>query len=639
MLKTIRTYRKSLFGVLAIAAVTLVMTGFGINFVSAPDSNYAIKIDDIEIPFRDFERQRRAKEQQYRSMLGENFDRLGPRLLADMNEQLIDSEIANALIERQARNYEMFVSDERVAQFFESIMQPGWTADDYENILSRVGMSAPQFERQIATDALRDQFTQILEDASFLPERELKTMVRIEETKYDVEYLEIKPAAYTADVADPDDNLLLERYEENAYEYEAPAKVSYNYFELDRAAILDLVEVFDDDIELYYVDNENDFKVPAQIKASHIQINLPKDADQDTRQKTRALAEEAVAKAAAGEDFAELVREYSEDIETKASGGDLGWIGPGKMAREFDKAAFNLEPGQVSDLIETDYGFEIVKLEDIKPEHVKELSEVRDQIIKTMKEREAPAYAAAQADEYIAQLSSGSLSFEDLAKKVKAEIQKSPIALSERMDPRPTMRGLTKQVIENPDLQYQQAEVGDKTILVEITKYSEPAIQPFEEVKPKILRKYKQEQAAEIAKKTADETMQKFDEGVVSSLEDAAKLLKLETVKREDLTRRSAIGPIFSNAETKREIFNTNKSYNKPKKVVAIDSNYYLIVVNAVKEPSAQEIEQKLESLRVRSNQQSAGVLVASIINNLKSKAKIDIHESLLTHYSDEASS
>jgi hypothetical protein len=133
--------------------------------------------------------------------------------------------------------------------------------------------------------------------------------------------------------------------------------------------------VTDEEIETYYDENSASLVSPASIQASHI---LMQDAEHS--EATRAAIEEVLAKAQAGEDFAELARQYSED-GSAANGGDLGWFGEGAMVPEFEEAAFALEnAGDISDIVETQFGYHIIKLTDKREAHTKTIDEAKEEI-------------------------------------------------------------------------------------------------------------------------------------------------------------------------------------------------------------------------------------------------------------------
>ncbi|HXX58944.1 MAG TPA: peptidylprolyl isomerase [Thermodesulfovibrionales bacterium] len=140
------------------------------------------------------------------------------------------------------------------------------------------------------------------------------------------------------------------------------------------------VTVTDEDITQYYAVNKDKFPSPEQVRARHILIKVPSHATNEEKEKARQLATDILERINKGEDFAKLAEEFSQDSVSKAKGGDLGYFPKGKMLKAFEDVAFSLNPGQVSGIVQTKFGYHIIKVEDHKKAGTKHLDEVRDSI-------------------------------------------------------------------------------------------------------------------------------------------------------------------------------------------------------------------------------------------------------------------
>lgn len=139
------------------------------------------------------------------------------------------------------------------------------------------------------------------------------------------------------------------------------------------------ISVSDEEIKDYYENNQDEFKNPEKVHARHILVKSQQDASDEKKAEARKKIEEVQKKLEQGNDFSELAKEYSEGPSSK-KGGDLGYFSHGQMVEKFDKAAFALEPGETSDIVETRFGYHIIKVEDKKSESMKSLDKVRDSI-------------------------------------------------------------------------------------------------------------------------------------------------------------------------------------------------------------------------------------------------------------------
>src|SRR6185369_7264772 len=155
-------------------------------------------------------------------------------------------------------------------------------------------------------------------------------------------------------------------------------------------------------IERAYNDNIQQYSTPEQVRASHILIKTTGKAEEDETAKKK--AEDLLAQVKKGADFAELAKKNSQDEGSAVKGGDLDFFGKGQMVPEFDKVAFALKPGQMSDLVKTQFGYHIIKVTDHRAASQKTLAEVRGQIEDQLKSEQAQAAAQKLADQVAAEL-------------------------------------------------------------------------------------------------------------------------------------------------------------------------------------------------------------------------------------------
>jgi peptidyl-prolyl cis-trans isomerase C len=140
------------------------------------------------------------------------------------------------------------------------------------------------------------------------------------------------------------------------------------------------IAVKPEDVAEFYQQNPNEFRVPEQVRASHILIRVPEGADATTKATALARAQEVLKSAKAGKDFAALAKEYSQDPGSAANGGDLGVFPEGQMVKPFNDVAFSLAPGSISDVVETEFGYHIIKVVQKQPSRVRTLDETRPRI-------------------------------------------------------------------------------------------------------------------------------------------------------------------------------------------------------------------------------------------------------------------
>ena len=144
--------------------------------------------------------------------------------------------------------------------------------------------------------------------------------------------------------------------------------------------VLSKVKVTDKDVDEYYKNHPKEFEKPETVKARHILIGFKGDMTEDQKKELRKKADDVLKKAKGGEDFAQLASEYSDDPGSKTKGGELGYFPKGNMVPEFENAAFNLKPGEISNVIETPYGYHIIKVEDKKAGEMPAFDSIKEQV-------------------------------------------------------------------------------------------------------------------------------------------------------------------------------------------------------------------------------------------------------------------
>ena len=144
--------------------------------------------------------------------------------------------------------------------------------------------------------------------------------------------------------------------------------------------IIGKINLTDKDYEAYYEAHKKEFENPEMVRARHILVAVKPDATPEQKEAAKKKAEEIQAKAKAGEDFAKLASENSDDPGSKAKGGDLGFFTTGSMVGKFEQAAFALKPGEVSGVVETEFGYHIIKQEERKPAEQQSYESVKEQV-------------------------------------------------------------------------------------------------------------------------------------------------------------------------------------------------------------------------------------------------------------------
>ena len=384
----------------------------------AASSDTIAKVEGHEITAGEFRRTYQAQLQAYRSAYGANMnDQLLKQLGIEQQilQQMVDERAALAEADRLG----IIVSDEEVRQriFAMPAFQEngGFIGEQrYQQLLrmQRPPMMPSEFETNVRRGLTVEKLRASLTDWLSVPDKELEQAYRRRNDKIKLAVVTFNADSFRGQ-ATASDGDVAGYFDGHKDEFKIPEKRKIRYLLLDIEAMRAKVVVPAADIEKAYNSGIEQYTTPEQVRASHILLKTEGKSDADVKAKAEALLKQAKA----GGDFAELAKKNSEDESNAKNGGDLDYFGRGRMVPEFDQAVFAMQPGQISDLVKTQYGYHIIKLVDKKSAATRPLAEVRQQLTDQLAYERAQSQAADLASKLEKQVSKPA----DLDKVAKAE--------------------------------------------------------------------------------------------------------------------------------------------------------------------------------------------------------------------------
>ena len=404
----------------AAMVITLVPGGIGESIgLGGPGQGVVAKVAGE--PVTAIEVQREARQ-----MLRQQFPRGGEQtemLLPYFAERAAQTLISRKALVAEAERLGLRVTDEEArdelqhgqyaATFFPGGKFVG--QQQYENILQNADLSVPMFEQGLKDQILLDKLRNLITGSALVTDNDVHREFAKQNTKVKFEYAVLRKDDLLKQI-NPSEAELKAFYERNkaSYNNSIPEKRKVQYVVLDTAKIEAGVSVSREDLQSYYDQHRDDYRVPEQVNVSHILIKTPlpgSDGKVDAKgvEEARKKAEDVLKQLKAGGNFADLGKKYSEDLGSGKNGGSLGWIGKGRTVPEFEQTAFSLAKGATSGLVQSSYGFHIIRLDDKQAAHVKTLNEVKDQIESALKQQKAAQAAANQVNTLLAQARSAGL--------------------------------------------------------------------------------------------------------------------------------------------------------------------------------------------------------------------------------------
>lgn len=403
-------------GLLTIICVLMVITlvpGFGSTDFwgsGAVEKGVVATVGGEKVTTPEVERIARQMLQQQFPRGGSQASMLLPYFASRAVETLINERTAVAEAQRlgfRASNEEVRQELEKDPQYA-GVFFPGGNfigQDKYEELLQQNELTVPQFETLVRNQVLFSKLRNLVAGAASVGDAEVRHEFDKQNTKIKFDYAVLRKEDIEKQIH-PSEAELMAFYKRNqaSYNNAIPEKRKVAYFVLDTAKLQGQTAVSQDDLNAYYDQHREEYRVPEQVNVRHILIKTPVPAADGTVdakgvEQARAKAQDVLAQLHAGGDFAKLAAKYSEDPGSAKNGGSLGWIGKGHTVPEFEKEAFSLPKGATSGLVQTSYGFHIIHVDDKQDAHTKSLAEVQGQVEplirlnKTQKAAESEAHS------------------------------------------------------------------------------------------------------------------------------------------------------------------------------------------------------------------------------------------------------
>ena len=409
MISAMREYARSLkivlLGVIAVFILTSgVLFYFGTGPFGSGRSNAVAVVNGEEIPQERFQRAQanlvaayeRASRQRLTPELAE---RLG------LSQQVINELVTEALVIQGAGREGVRVSDDELRTTIQQIREfqenGRFSRDEYLKVLRRVRLDPGQFETEVRRQLVRRKMEGLIKQGVKVSEEEVRHAYgqRYERVRAAWAYADVKPVMATVQVADGD----LEPYvKAHQAQWSQPERRRLQYVMV--SAPKGTPAVSDADVETYYKEHGSQFEESKRLRLAHVLVRVPPVGGSEAENAARAKVEDVIKRARAGEDFAKLAREISEDKASAAQGGELGLVGPGELVAPFEQAAFALKKGEISAPVRTPFGYHAIRVLDVREGGKQPLKEVAPKIKEILGAQRSDRAAAARADEVKAAL-------------------------------------------------------------------------------------------------------------------------------------------------------------------------------------------------------------------------------------------
>jgi peptidyl-prolyl cis-trans isomerase D len=501
---------KALFAVIIVVFVF----AFGMGGMGGSDKKSTLAtVNERPILIRDFEQNYRRSldtlRQQNPNVTPEDLQQMQfkQQVLAQMvNSQLLMEQAEKLGLQVSPAELQQTISQVPAFQNEESRFDP----NVYRQVLSANRMTPGEFESGYAQDLLLQKLQGYVTHSVEVSEEEAKDLFDYAGEQIKLDYVLFETQDHMDEVAASDQDIA-EFYEANKKRYEIPAMSEFSYLVFTPEALAETITIDDAEIAAYYEKNSAEFIEPEMTKARHILFKAGDDSSAEEIESAKARAMQAMLRARDGADFAELARELSEG-PSAPQGGDLGWFPRGAMVEAFETVAFALKPGEVSDPVQTRFGWHVIKVEDRREEGVRTLEEATDGIRAIIAQEQAANKLQDMLDQALEQIVVGD-SLDTVADSLGLTIRKTGMLSQD---------GLVREIGVDQaqaeklfELSEGQATdtpmpVEDGYVLAAKTAFKPLGYQPLEDVRADVAGSVKREKARELAKADAEEALKKI---------------------------------------------------------------------------------------------------------------------------------
>lgn len=528
-------------------------TNSSYNFGGAKQGVVA-QVEGNEISSEDVRQTARQMAAQQAQRYGEMANRIMPFLVSQSIQPAADQLIERQALLTEAGRMGLHVTPDEVRDDLQhgryaGTFFPGGNfigQQEYEDTLARANLTPAKFEEAVGKDIVLSKLQALVTGSASVSESEIHDQFVKENTKVKFDYAVLKQDDIKKGLH-PTDAELKAYYESHkpSYANSIPEKRKVKYAVIDTNKEEADAKITQDDLRAYYNQNRDSYRVPEQIKVSHIWIKMPLTGDDgkvDDKKVAEAQhrAEDLLKQIKDGAKFEDVAKKFSEDPGSANAGGSLGWIGKGQMTPEFEKAANGLAKGQISDVVKSTDGFHIIRLDDKQDAHVKPLDEVKDQIEPALKHQKALQLAQKKAEDLLEQAKTKGLDAAAAAMNV-------PLITSDFFSRKDMLPGLgpAPQFIDAVFNAQEKSPPDAATASQGIAVFQLLAIQPastptFEQIRSRVESEFQNERSSTLLSQKVQELSDRAKAG--HDLKKAARELGA-TIKTSDLVLPDAQVP------------------------------------------------------------------------------------------------
>lgn len=620
MLERIREGSQGLVAksILVLVILTFALAGIG-SYLGGSTQVDAVVVNGQSISKAEFDNEFAKETANLERQYGEMFKMIAnnPTYMESVRSDVLERLIAKELIIQAANNMDLRVGDEEIKETIRSMeefqVDGEFDNNRYLSLVRSAGYRVDQFKELLRVDLTRTQLMSALVATDFVLDNEAKKIASLEQQLRDIRYIDINVSDFVKDAVVSDAEVS-DYYDVNSGQFTTQDQLSIEYLELKVSDLISRVSVEEEKVVEQYNSSITQYQTPERRRVSHILFEFGED-----EAAAKLKADAALVRVKAGEDFAVLAKELSEDTFSGEDGGDLDWMTNDNADDIFTSAVFSLGNDATSDVIRTDSGFHIAKITEFEASATTPLKEVHDEI------KQELLTEAAKELYYELQQQLTDLSFAvpenltEAAFAIESNVKESALFTRSTVPtavnfPSVIEAAFSGQVLED-NVNSDVIEISpDHLMVVRKKEYIPSAIKALSDVKAQILATLKQQKAADMAKEKAQQYLESWKKS--EEISGAVVVTKTDVLR----TNRDIDTAIVSAA------FKLAKGDSKDIELVTTAQGQAIVDVTAVKE--ATDTSKEIGAVIQRLTATNSNATYAAFINSLKAKSDIQYPKS-----------
>ena len=626
---------KAVLWLIVFAFVATIFYSWGMGGASGGRGGVVATVDGFKIHYGEYDQSFNNLVDFYREQYKGQFSEDMVKTL-DLKTTALDALIQKKLLLNEAEKQNIKVSEDELLDRIKSLptFQKGekFSPNMYKNFLKYRRQTAKEFEDNQRELLAIEKMEKLIKSNIKISESDMLDVYQKENEKIKLKYISIAKDHFKPP-SDASDEELQAYFDKTKQNFEIPEQVKVEYIKLAPKFVENEITIVDEDIQDFYKRNISKYEVKKQFKAHHILFRVapPTNTEEkvdpaEVEKKAKDKAEEILKKLKEGADFEKMAKEHSDDKVSGNNGGDLGQFSEGIMVPEFEAAFAKLKVGEISDLVRTNFGFHIIRLDELKEGRVKPLSEVQESIIKELKEAKGRKRIR-RIVKHIYKNSEADGNLKKAASEYNVETKTTDF-ISRTTHSLPDI-GIVPEffnlVFTAPDDKISEPlHLPENSFLLKIVERKPAYIPEFSEVAEDVKNKFAVAKSEKFTKDSLKALEQKL--ATDGNIENIAKDINLEVQETPLFSAADSIPGVGNIAAIKTKLFALEKGEGT---TGSTRSGHFLFKV-IEKEAAGEPSEEKSQEIYARLKREKASIVFKEWLENIRSKAEIMIDKTLL---------